>query len=82
MPYQLTYPGQKLKEWLLENGKSQQQAAEEVDMPYKDLREICNGTAKITKYAANKLGALTGIAPDVWLAMDKNYRESRGIESE
>lgn len=77
MPTHTNYavaPGEYLAEWLENTGHTQLEAANRLGVSRKQVNEIVNGRAPITADSAFKLERLTGIAADVWLRMEMQYR--------
>ena len=67
-------PGALIKEWLGEQGKTQEWLAEEMDMTRSYINRIINGKEKLTFSTAKKLEGATGMKAQVLLHFEQDYQ--------
>lgn len=67
-------PGETLKEWMSERGLDVSQLAEMANMQKTHVRDVLNGSALMNQSTAGRLEVATGIATQLWLNLEREYR--------
>ncbi|MDP9903130.1 helix-turn-helix transcriptional regulator [Arthrobacter bambusae] len=67
-------PEEYLKEWIENEGLSQQRVAELLGCSLKQVSDLVNGRAPVTKSTAARLARIVGIPADSWLRYEAAYR--------
>ncbi|MDD3727126.1 MAG: HigA family addiction module antitoxin [Dysgonamonadaceae bacterium] len=73
IPYELTHPGEIVKEELEYRGISQKHFAEMIDVSYTMLNDILNGKRPVSADFALTLEAATGISAEMLVNMQTRY---------
>ncbi len=75
-------PGQRILEELDARGWTQKDLADVLGRPVQAINEIVKGTKQITPETAIQLGEAFGTSPNIWLALETNYRLRLAIQRE
>jgi len=67
-------PGEYLREWIDDQGMSDQAVADRLGYTLEQLKGILNGSAPVTSDTAIRLERVVGIPADSWIRYENTYR--------
>lgn len=76
-PFELTHPGEILREEIESRGVSQSRLAQEIGIKVSLLNELINGKRDFTIEYALLLEAALGIEADFWINLQNAYNKAR-----
>lgn len=72
-PFELTHPGELLKDELVYREITQKKFANMIEVPYTALNEIINGKRSVSTEFAMILEAALGIEAHIWINLQSEY---------